>query len=80
MNLSRTLSIEEKLEIHRAMKSEFNSSGHWYECPNGHPYTIGECGGAMQLSRCPDCHEQIGGGGHQLTSGNRINSEFGSMY
>ncbi|CAG8549519.1 18024_t:CDS:1, partial [Rhizophagus irregularis] len=43
-------------------------------------YTIGECGGAMQLSRCPDCHEQIGGGDHQLTSGNRINSEFGSMY
>ena len=21
-------------------------SGHWYECPNGHPYVIGECGGA----------------------------------
>jgi hypothetical protein len=27
MNLSRTLSIEEKLEIYRAMKSEFRSSG-----------------------------------------------------
>ena len=22
------------------------NSGHWYECPNGHPYVIGECGGA----------------------------------
>ncbi|GES93124.1 P-loop containing nucleoside triphosphate hydrolase protein [Rhizophagus clarus] len=51
VNLSRKLSTEEKLEIYRAMKSEFNSSGHWYECPNGHPYTIGECGRAMQLSR-----------------------------
>jgi len=19
-------------------------SGHWYTCPNGHPYAIGECG------------------------------------
>ena len=23
--------------------------GHWYMCPNGHPYAIGECGGAMQV-------------------------------
>ena len=23
------------------------SSGHWYECRNGHPYVIGEGGGAM---------------------------------
>ncbi|GBB88387.1 hypothetical protein RclHR1_14960002 [Rhizophagus clarus] len=79
INLSKKLSIEEKLEIHRAMKAEFKGSGHWFECPNGHPYTIGECGGAMQISRCPDCNEQIGGGNHQLTSGNRVNSEFGSM-
>ena len=20
--------------------------GHWYMCPNGHPYVIGDCGGA----------------------------------
>ncbi len=24
------------------------SKGHWYECLNGHPYVIGECGGAME--------------------------------
>ena len=23
--------------------------GHWYVCPNGHPYIIGDCGGAMQV-------------------------------
>ncbi|GBC01063.1 hypothetical protein RclHR1_04050006 [Rhizophagus clarus] len=79
VNLNRTLSVEEKLEIHRAMKTEFRGAGHWYECPNGHPYTIGECGGAMQMSRCPDCNAQIGGGHHELTSGNRLNSEFDSM-
>lgn len=31
------------------------SSGHWYECPNGHPYVIGECGGAMEKTKCPEC-------------------------
>ena len=36
-------------------------SGHWYECPNGHPYVIGECGGAMQKSVCPECKAEIGG-------------------
>ncbi len=37
------------------------SSGHWYECPNGHPYVIGECGGAMEVGRCSVCNVQIGG-------------------
>ncbi|GES78947.1 P-loop containing nucleoside triphosphate hydrolase protein [Rhizophagus clarus] len=76
---SGQLSQHEKLEIYRAMSSEFIGSGHWYECPNGHPYTIGECGGAMQLSSCPDCGVPIGGGSHLLTSGNRVNSEFETM-
>ena len=22
------------------------SAGHWFECPNGHTYAIGDCGGA----------------------------------
>jgi len=37
------------------------SSGHWYECPNGHPYVIGECGGAMEVGRCSVCNAEIGG-------------------
>ncbi|CAG8640251.1 1615_t:CDS:10 [Funneliformis mosseae] len=73
------LTREEKVSIYRAMSSEFSGSGHWYECPNGHPYTIGECGGAMQASRCPDCGAAVGGGSHSLTSGNRRNVEFDTM-
>ena len=33
-------------------------AGHWYKCPNGHVYAIGECGGAMEVghsinTECP---------------------------
>ncbi|GBC02767.1 hypothetical protein RclHR1_04800007 [Rhizophagus clarus] len=78
-NLRKPISFEEKLEIHRAMQTEFVSSGHWYECPNGHPYTIGECGRAWVKSVCPDCNAVIGGESHRLTSGNEKNSEFSSF-
>ena len=52
------------------------SRGHWYECPNGHVYAIGECGGAMEESKCPECNAKIGGTQHSLTSGNRLASHF----
>lgn len=47
-------------------------AGHWYKCPNGHFYCIGECGGANQLSRCPEagCGASIGGSSHRLVTGN----------
>ena len=44
---------------------------HWFECPNGHPYFIGECGGAMETSSCPECGATVGGNHHQLDSTNR---------
>ena len=25
----------------------------WFTCANGHPFAIGECGGAMMESKCP---------------------------
>jgi len=28
------------------MKAVGLKSGNWFECPNGHTYAIGECGGA----------------------------------
>ncbi|CAG8485643.1 8192_t:CDS:10 [Ambispora leptoticha] len=70
---------EEKLAIFRAMKNEFQGSGHWYECPNGHPYSIGDCGGAVVESTCPECGATIGGTGHRLIGDNRQNAEFESL-
>lgn len=44
--------------------------GAWYKCPNGHFYAIGECGGATQVGKCPECGAAIGGQGHRLLSDN----------
>ncbi|KAM4890524.1 E3 ubiquitin-protein ligase RNF213 [Sylvia borin] len=41
----------------------------WYECPNGHPCTVGECGQPMEVSHCPDCHVLIGGLNHKPVQG-----------
>ncbi|GIL57510.1 hypothetical protein Vafri_12729, partial [Volvox africanus] len=45
-------------------------SGHLYRCPNGHPYVIGNCGGAMERALCPECGQEIGGINHALQTGN----------
>lgn len=52
------------------------SKGHWYKCPNGHCYAIGECGGAMEKSTCPECGAVIGGVSHTLQEGNRLAPEM----
>ncbi|KAF4520803.1 hypothetical protein B566_EDAN002381 [Ephemera danica] len=44
--------------------------GHWFKCPNGHPYIITECGGAMHESTCNECGAGIGGGSHRLRDDN----------
>ncbi|KTG00734.1 hypothetical protein cypCar_00028017, partial [Cyprinus carpio] len=41
----------------------------WYFCPNGHPCTVGECGRPMEVGRCPDCNEPIGGSNHNPVQG-----------
>ncbi|RGB37018.1 hypothetical protein C1646_66236 [Rhizophagus diaphanus] len=52
VNLTDTSNIEEILETHQAIKTEFKSSGHWYECPNGHPCMIeDDYDGAMQMNK-----------------------------
>ena len=53
------------------------SKGNWNKCPNGHLYVIGECGGAMEVSKCPDCNAVIGGHDHQLAGGNAHANELG---
>jgi hypothetical protein len=45
--------------------------GHLHQCPNGHFFVIGECGGAMQESRCVECGAVVGGSSHQLASGSQ---------
>ena len=42
----------------------------------GHVYTIGECGGAMERSQCPECKAEIGGAQHRLAEGNTVAREM----
>ena len=57
------------------------TKGHWFKCPNGHFYCIGECGGAMQVAKCPECGQRIGGQSHALEAGNQLASEMdGALY
>ncbi|XP_031561517.1 E3 ubiquitin-protein ligase RNF213-like [Actinia tenebrosa] len=42
----------------------------WHVCPEGHRYSIGDCGKANQKSVCPECKSDIGGTGYKLLQGN----------
>ncbi len=47
----------------------------------GHPFAIGECGGAMQEAQCPECRMEghqtrIGGQHHRLVEGNVMAAEM----
>ncbi|KAI9221484.1 hypothetical protein BC828DRAFT_356939 [Blastocladiella britannica] len=44
--------------------------GHWYTCPNGHYYVVGDCGGTVMESRCADCGASVGGTQHRLREDN----------
>ena len=67
------LTQEERQMIIKAVEAK---EGSWYKCENGHYYQIGECGGAMEKSICPECKEEIGGGQHRLAEGNEHAGEF----
>ena len=62
-----SLTEAERIEIVKAVGL---SKGRWFKCPNGHYYCIGECGGAMQVAKCPECDAQIGGEDHTLLADN----------
>jgi hypothetical protein len=64
-----TVTNEERMAVIAAMAREFSGTGHWYYCRNGHPFTIGECGMAMQRSVCPECGGPVGGQNHQAVEG-----------
>ncbi|MCJ1475096.1 hypothetical protein MMC13_003756 [Lambiella insularis] len=59
----------EKAAVYAAMTQEFSGTGHWYNCVNGHPFTVGECGMPMQTARCPQCGAAVGGNHHQPVAG-----------
>lgn len=67
------ISLEEKNMVLQAMKL---TRGHWFKCPNGHVYCIGDCGGATVESICPECKERIGGGNHSLRADNALATEM----
>jgi len=71
------VSFQEKQSIVKAMG--FAHRGHFYRCPNGHPYVITECGGAMQASVCPECGADIGGGNHRLRGDNARATDLEDM-
>lgn len=60
---------EERRSVTQAMTSR-EGTGRWFRCPNGHYYYIGNCGGAMQTSRCNECNAEIGGSNHRLLNTN----------
>ncbi|GJQ79482.1 hypothetical protein Trydic_g16335 [Trypoxylus dichotomus] len=67
-------------EMRQIVKAIGVKQGAWYQCPNGHPYSIGDCGGANQISKCADCGAQIGGTGHRLLTDNRHFPVDGSRF
>ena len=63
--------------LHMAMQALMaagadRGANRWFTCPNGHPFAIGQCGGAMEEARCPECGEKIGGRDHTLVSTNKV--------
>ncbi|XP_046558706.1 E3 ubiquitin-protein ligase RNF213-like [Haliotis rubra] len=42
----------------------------FYQCQNGHPYAIGECGRPYTEATCNICKTKIGGQSHQAAAGN----------
>lgn len=67
------ISQVERQQVIQAMQM---AKGHWFKCPNGHYYAIGECGGAMQIGKCIECGVAIGGQSHALLSTNRHAGEI----
>lgn len=70
------VSNEERMAVIAAMAQEFRGTGHWYYCRNGHPFTIGECGGAVQTSSCPEYGAPVGGIHHVVAEGVTRADEF----
>lgn len=51
-------------------------SGRWFKCAKGHIYVVTECGGALEVSKCPDCGSTIGGVNHRMEEHNYLATEM----
>lgn len=60
---------DEMRAVLTAMARDMGGTGTWYHCVNGHPFAVGECGGPMQMARCPECNAPVGGLHHQAAEG-----------
>lgn len=50
----------------------------WYECPNGHKYSVGQCTRPMEVASCPACGAAIGGTNHVNVAGVKdVRNDFG---
>ena len=67
------LSDKERAKIVQAIGL---AKGHWFKCRNGHFYCIADCGRAMEISKCPDCGEAIGGRNCTLLGDNQLAREM----
>ncbi|KAF5601548.1 NFX1-type zinc finger-containing protein [Fusarium subglutinans] len=45
------------------------NSGYWYNCVNGHPFAVGDCGMPTEVARCPECGAPVGGTNHRPLDG-----------
>ncbi|KAF4653045.1 hypothetical protein FOL46_009384, partial [Perkinsus olseni] len=72
------VTLEERHAINEAMSSDGwgAAAGRWFACPNGHPYFIADCGGAMTAAACPECGAVIGGANHSSAAGNTFVADF----
>jgi len=72
------VSLEEQMGVVRALRGDwdFAHTGHFYRCPNGHTYVIGDCGGATERAACPECGAVIGGTNHTLDPMNVRATDF----
>lgn len=67
-------------KVIEVVTKDVGGRGHWFQCPNGHYYVVGECGGPMQTSQCPDCRATVGGESHRPAEGNRHADIDGSSH
>jgi hypothetical protein len=75
----QTVSIKELRAIKTAMQEGFSGSGHWYRCVNGHSYAIGECGTAVEQTRCPECGAPVGGANFTFVEGTVYDERMESL-